>query len=155
MAQSILIFDFGTNEEAAQQARHKVDGWKQAFRLGDKLLLKFDREESAATAPKDGEEASADGAPKPAAKAAAKGKGGAKKTPAKARPQAENEETAEPAARVRVFLRLAFSDHEKLSYQRWLDRIPTEEPFKSVQGETVRSGQSDFEKASEQFEALD
>ncbi len=48
MAQSILIFDFGTNEEAAQQARHKVDGWKQAFRLGDKMLLKFHREESAA-----------------------------------------------------------------------------------------------------------
>ena len=45
MAQSILIFDFGTNEEAAQQARHKVDGWKQAFRLGDKMLLKFEREE--------------------------------------------------------------------------------------------------------------
>jgi hypothetical protein len=34
MAQSIFVFDFGTNEEAAQQARHKVEGWKQGFRLG-------------------------------------------------------------------------------------------------------------------------
>lgn len=155
MAQSILIFDFGTNEEAAQQARHKVDGWKQAFRLGDKLLLKFEREESDAEAQKDGDGTPADVAPKAAAKASGKGKGSAKKTPAKARAKADSEEKAEPAARVRVFLRLAFPDHEKLSYQRWLDRIPTEEPFKFAQGETVRSGQSEFEKASEQFEALD
>ena len=46
MAQSILIFDFGTNEDAAQQARHKVDAWQQGFRLGKKILLKFDRKES-------------------------------------------------------------------------------------------------------------
>jgi hypothetical protein len=155
MAQSILIFDFGTNEQAAQQARHKVDGWKQAFRLGDKLLLKFEREESDAEARKDGDGAPAAVASTAAAKASGKGKGSAKKTPAKARAKADGEEKAEPAARVRVFLRLAFSDHEKLSYQRWLDRIPTEEPFKSAEGETVRSGQSEFEKASEQFEALD
>ena len=46
MAQSYLIFDFGTNEEAAQQARHKLEGWKQAFRLNKKLQLKFEREET-------------------------------------------------------------------------------------------------------------
>jgi hypothetical protein len=153
MAQSILIFDFGTNEEAAQQARHKVDGWKQAFRLGDKLLLKFDREEPVSE--KDGKGASGEESPKTAARASGKAKRGAKKTATKARPKSENEDEPGPAARVRVFVRLAFSDHEKLSYQRWLDRIPTEEPFKSAQGETVRSGQSEFEKASEQFEALD
>lgn len=150
MAQSILIFDFGADEEAAQQARHKVDGWKQAFRLGDKLLLKFEREESAAEPEKDGDEASE----KPV-KASGKGKSASRKTSAKVGAKAEKEEKAGPAARVRVFVRLAFSDHEKLSYQRWLDRIPTEEPFKSVESETVRSGQSEFEKASEQFEALD
>src|ERR1700719_942904 len=49
MAQSILVFDFGSNEEAAQQARHKVAAWAQSFRLGKKILLKFDREESSAT----------------------------------------------------------------------------------------------------------
>ena len=47
MAQAILIFDFGTNEEAAQQARHKIEGWKQGFRLGDKMICKFEREELA------------------------------------------------------------------------------------------------------------
>jgi hypothetical protein len=157
MAQSILIFDFGTNEEAAQQARHKVDGWKQAFRLGDKMLLKFDREEPAAGAEEDGEHAAAEEPPKSAAKASGKAKGSTKKASAKAgtKAETENEEKTEAAARVRVFLRLAFSDHEKLSYQRWLDRIPTEEPFKSAQGGTVRSGQSEFEKTSERFEALD
>ncbi len=46
MAQSILIFDFGTNEDAAQQARLKVDAWQQGFRLGKKILLKFDRKAS-------------------------------------------------------------------------------------------------------------
>jgi hypothetical protein len=155
MAQSILIFDFGTNEEAAQQARHKVDGWKQAFRLGDKLLLKFEREEPA-TLEKDGD-AAAEESPKTTAKASSKAKGTNKRPSAKAgaKAEGEKEEKAEPAGRVRVFLRLAFSDHEKLSYQRWLDRIPAEEPFKSAPGETVRSGQSEFEKTSEQFEALE
>ena len=37
MAYSFLIFDFGSNEEAAQQARHRIDGWKQGFRLDKKL----------------------------------------------------------------------------------------------------------------------
>src|SRR5579859_198075 len=43
MAESILTFDFGTNEEGAQQARHKIEGWKQGFRLGSKMILKFER----------------------------------------------------------------------------------------------------------------
>jgi len=157
MAQSILIFDFGTNEEAAQQARHKVDGWKQAFRLGDKLLMKFDREEAAP-----GQAAAAAAPPGTTAKVAAakpsgKAKAGAaaKKGGAKAAAKAETEEKAEPAARVRVFVRLAFSDHEKLSYQRWLDRIPIEEPFKSAKGEKVRSGESEFTRVSEKFKSLD
>jgi hypothetical protein len=43
MPQTFLIFDFASNEEAAQQARHKLEGWKQAFRLDKKLLFKFER----------------------------------------------------------------------------------------------------------------
>ncbi len=43
MAESILSFDFGTNEEGAQQARHKIEGWKQGFRLGSKMILNFER----------------------------------------------------------------------------------------------------------------
>jgi len=43
MAQTYMIFDFGTNEELAQQARHKIEGWKQGFRLGEKMSMKFHR----------------------------------------------------------------------------------------------------------------
>src|SRR5260370_28913075 len=46
MAHSYMRFDFGTDEEKAQQARHKLDGWKQAFRLDKRLLYKLDRPES-------------------------------------------------------------------------------------------------------------
>ena len=75
MAPSILIFDFGTNEDAAQQARHKVEAWKQGFRLGNKIAFKFEREE---IAEEDSAEAAgkADGETK--AGAEAKAEGGAK-----------------------------------------------------------------------------
>src|SRR5580765_3189549 len=43
MANSFIICDFGTNEDAAQQARHKLENWKQAFHLGKKLEYKFER----------------------------------------------------------------------------------------------------------------
>ena len=138
MAQSILIFDFGTNEEAAQQARHKVEGWKQGFRLGNKILLKFERVETEPKPAGDGEEA------KPAhGKKAAHKKSSAK------------EEKDAASAQIKILVRLDFSDHEKLSYQRWLDRIPTEEPFKSAKAETVRNVDASFGKAAERFESLD
>jgi len=137
MAHSYLIFDFGADEEAAQQARHKLEAWKQGFRLGTKLLLKFEREELPENAKdKDG----------PAAKSAAPKK--------KSAAHAQDEKSASPA-HVRLFVRLDFSDHEKLSHQRWLDRIPAEEPFKSVDAETVRATDPDFAKTAELFEALD
>src|SRR2546427_7503257 len=47
MAHSYIRFDFGTDEEKAQQARHKLDGWRQAFRLDKKLQYKVDRPDSA------------------------------------------------------------------------------------------------------------
>jgi hypothetical protein len=130
MAHTFLIFDFGTDEDTAQQARHKVEGWKQAFRLGNKILLKFEREESEE---KDG--------------GAAKHSGEKKKSAAK-------EAKAESSASVRLFIRLDFSDHEKLSHQRWLDRIPAEEPFKSVKSEIVHHSDPLFDKTSGLFDAL-
>jgi hypothetical protein len=139
MAQSIFICDFGTNEEAAQQARHKIDGWKQGFRLGNKMMLKFEREEIEAK--DDGEEVAV--AAKPAKKAAQK-KSAEKK-----------DEGAEVPSRVKLLLRLDFSDHEKLTHQRWLDRIPNEEPFKSAKIEAVRSGDPEHAKVAERFESLD
>ncbi len=134
MAQSIFVFDFGTNEEAAQQARHKIEGWKQGFRLGNKMTLKFEREDVAAEG--NGNE-----------EAAAK--------PAKKKSAAKTDEGTEGAARVRLLVRLDFSEHEKLSHQRWLDRIPNEEPFKSAKAETIRSGDPEHPKVAERFDSLD
>lgn len=164
MAQSILVFDFGANEDAAQQAKHKVEAWKQGFRLGNKMLLKFDREENASDGPAAVDDAEAAEPPKAAATApkGGKKKAGGKtggqsggKANAKAAAEPEQSETPESNGKVRLLLRLDFSDHEKLSHQRWLDRIPTEEPFKSASGETIRTGDPEFAKTAERFESLD
>lgn len=109
MAQSYVIFDFGTDEEAAQQARHRVEAWRQAFRLGDKMQLKFERR---VPEKKDGPE------------------------------------------QIRVLVRLDFSDHEKLSHQRWLERLQMEAPFKDASPEVVRGGDVGFFKTGELFDSL-
>jgi hypothetical protein len=141
MAQSIFVFDFGTNEEAAQQARHKIESWKQGFRLGNKMLVKFEREEL--PEPDEVE----DGA---STKHAAAGKKAATKKSSE-----KSEKKEEGSGRVALLVRLDFSDHEKLSHQRWLDRVPNEEPFKSAKGETLRTGDPEFPKAAERFESLE
>jgi hypothetical protein len=123
MAHDFLIYDFGTDEETAQQARHKVDSWAQGFRLGKKILLKFERENPSS------EE-------------------GTKK------PEKGNKATVAKAVKVRAFVRLDFSSHEKLSHQRWLERIPTEEPFKSAKGKVVRPGDPAHGETAETFEKL-
>jgi hypothetical protein len=150
MAYSFLIFDFGGNEEVAQQARHKIDGWKQGFRLGKKLELKFDRKEPEAMSAGASEESS------PAAKAASKTKG-QPKSKAKSGDNAgpASSAKAEPLAQIRLIVRLDFSDHEKLSHQRWVERIPAEEPFKTAHSEIVRAGHPEFETTAEMFESLD
>ncbi|MCL4524804.1 MAG: hypothetical protein M1453_04645 [Acidobacteria bacterium] len=109
MAQSYLIFDFGANEQAAQQARHKLEGWKQAFRLGNKIVFKFDREP----------------------------------------PEKKN-----GGEQIRILVKLDFSDHEKLSLHRWLERIPAEEPFKSASLRVQRAGEDGYATTAERFEAL-
>ena len=111
MAQSFLIFDFGTDEEAAQEARHRIDRWKQAFRLDKKLLLKFDREEP--------------------------------------------EEEKGNGQRIRMIVRLDFSDHEKLSQQRWLDRIPSEAPFKEAHPKLIRQSDDEFAPTTKRFDELE
>ncbi len=134
MAESILTFDFGTNEEGAQQARHKIEGWKQGFRLGGKMVLKFERDQDGAS----------------------KGQSSKKEATAKkSAGKAEGEDETKSSGRVRLLVRLNFSDHEKLSHQRWLDRIPAEEPFKSVKTETVRTGDPEFPNLAELFDSLD
>lgn len=110
MAQSYLIFDFVTNEEFAQQARQRLEGWRQAFRLTNKLEFKLDR--------------------KP------------------------GEKPGDPEL-IRILVRLDFSDHEKLSYQRWLERIPSESPFKEASPKIVGSGEADFADTVKLFDSLD
>jgi hypothetical protein len=141
MAYSFLVFDFGGNEDAAQQARHRIEGWKQAFRLDKKLQVKFDRGEPV-TAPE------APPAAPPKGKAATKSKSAGKSDSKSA------EATVEPT-QIHVIVRLDFSDHEKLSRQRWLDRIPAEEPFKSAHPKIVRGDESEFQATSDLFDSLD
>jgi hypothetical protein len=136
MAHSYLVFDFGTDEQTAQQARHKIEAWKQGFRLGNKMLLKFERVEP------EGQHA------------AAKAEGAKRKASAKGEKN-EKSEKSDAASNIRVLVRLDFSDHEKLSQQRWLDRIPTEDPFKSAECEIIRQPDAEFEETDELFESLD
>lgn len=150
MSYSFLIFDFGSNEEIAQQARHRIEGWKQAFRLDKKLQVKFDRREPA-TAPE-----AAPAPPLKTAKAASKGKG---KSGAKAKPEPKPDSKPDQApvepSQINVIVRLDFSDHEKLSHNRWLERVPSEEPFKNANPKIFRTGDPEFRVTSELFDSLD
>jgi hypothetical protein len=150
MPSSYLIFDFGGDEQNAQQARHKLESWKQGFRLGDKLAIKFEREQAEPN--EDGEAEEIEGAPK---ERADEGKrGGKKKAPGKRQKSKESGDDPESSGNVRLIIRLNFSDHEKLSLQRWLDRIPTEEPFKAVDAKVVRHNDPDFAMTNQLFEEL-
>jgi hypothetical protein len=152
MAHSYIRFDFGTDEEKAQLARHKLDGWRQAFRLDKKLQYKVDRPESASVAAASKPEPSAP-PEKSKAKSAEKAKGKA----AFAKSSAPSAEKPSPAAngKVSLLVRLYFSSHEKLSEQRWLDRIPSEEPFKSASPKVVHYNDPEFESTDKQFETLE
>jgi hypothetical protein len=110
MAQTYLIFDFGTSEDVALQARHRLDSWRQAFHLTNKLEYKLERNA-----------AKKDDAPD----------------------------------HLKLIVRLDFSDHEKLSHQRWVDRIPSEPPFKDASPKVVRPGESDFAGSVKLFDSLD
>jgi len=127
MAHTFLIFNFGTDEEAAQQARHRIEGWKQGFRLGKKVEFKFDRQ-----SPEKNEKPEADD---------------------EARPKSKKKESEEEG-KVRLVVRLDFSNHEKHLAQTWVDRIPADDAFKSVKSEVIHHNQSAFEKISELFDSL-
>jgi hypothetical protein len=146
MAHIYLLFDFAQDEEKAQQARHKLEGWKQAFRLDKKLLYKVERS--------GGDAAEADGDAK-AAKAAKDATTEKRKGKGKAAAKAEaTPETAAAKEDIKLFVRLAFSGHEKLSEQRWVDRIPAEEPFQGASPKVVKSGDEAFAATEKQFEEL-
>ncbi|MCL6481006.1 MAG: hypothetical protein K6U02_04700 [Firmicutes bacterium] len=109
MPQSYLIFDFGADEPAGQQARHRIEAWRQAFRLGEKMQWKFER---SSTTEHDGPE------------------------------------------QIRLLVRLDFSEHERLSHQRWLERLQTEAPFRNAKLEVVRPGDAALESTAARFDAL-
>jgi hypothetical protein len=159
MAHTYMLFDFA-NEEKAQEARHRLETWKQAFRLDKKLLYKLDRGDaaepaddgagetetgSAAKSGKGGKGAKADKAAKTTAKSGAK-------TGHKAGGESDSTETSGP---VKLLVRLYFSGHEKKSEQQWLERIPTDEHFKAASPKVVQEGQSGFDEALSHFEGLE
>jgi hypothetical protein len=129
MHNTFLVFDFGANEEAAQQARHKLEGWRQAFRLDKKLQFKFDRVEAAAAR--------------------------AENPDSKAKSKMKAAETAEASGKVKLLVRLYFSGHEKLSHQRWVDRIPSEEPFKGASPKRLGQDEPGFDSIEEKFQDLE
>jgi hypothetical protein len=139
---TILIFDFETDEDAAQKARHRVEGWKQGFRLGDKLTLRFERGEAA------------DGATDEPGGGESKGREGNVEKSHNARHVAESEAVT-AANGVRVAVLLHFSGHEKLSYQRWLERVPGEDPFNGRKLETVSDDDDKFAATAEWFDSLE
>jgi len=133
MAHIYMQFDFGKDEEKAQAARHKLETWKQAFRLDKKLLYKLARTEDATAA--------AVPAEKPEkAKGKSKSKG--------------KEEPATPAENVKLLVRLAFSNHEKLSEERWVQRIPGEDAFQAAKPEVVKPGDANFAGVEKAFDEL-
>ncbi|GAC1633535.1 MAG: hypothetical protein NVS9B14_08440 [Candidatus Acidiferrum sp.] len=143
MAHIYLTFDFGKDEEKAQQARHKLDSWKQAFKLDKKMQGKFDRQEDGAAA------STPEASEKPAKKTEAKGgKGKLKADP-------EPTKLAAPATDIKLILRLALPNHEKLTEQRILKRISTEEPFASASPKTIKQGEAAFADVDSRFEALE
>lgn len=159
MAHTYLLFDFGSDEEKAQQARHKLESWKQAFRLDKKLLYKLDRGESeaaeSANAAEETEPRQAKGS-----KASPKSADASKSAPkSKTKSKSKVSDSAEPAApsngKVNLVVRLYFSGHEKLTEQRWLDRIPHEEPFRDASPHIVRQGEPQFDELVQQFESLE
>jgi len=153
MAHIYMTFDFGTDETKAQQARHKLDGWKQAFRLDKKLIYKFERE-----AP-EGDGAAPAAAKKETAKAEKPAKAGKARKASGSKAKTPEEEklasAAAPAGPVKLHLRLAFSGHEKMTEERWLKRIPTEEPFKETAHETVLPSDLTFAEMEGRFESLE
>jgi hypothetical protein len=153
MAHIYMSFDFGTDEEKAQQARHKLEMWKQAFRLDKKLLYKFERESDETAAPEDAARKVEE-----SEEAAKKGKGSKSGKPtshSKKKPELDDSGEAAPNGNVKLYLRLAFSGHEKMTEERLLKKFPAEEPFSGLSPKAVKDGDAEFEKLEEKFDALE
>ena len=145
MSQTYLLFDFGSDEEKVQQARHKLESWKQAFRLDKKLQYKLERAQPETS------DAVAQPEPEPPKQEKAKPAKGKSKSKAKS----SDASAAENHGPVKLLVRLYFSGHEKLSEQRWLDRIPAEEPFKGASPKIIRENEPRFDDTLKLFDTLE
>jgi hypothetical protein len=105
MAHTYLLFDFGTDEQKAQLARHKLEGWKQAFRLDKKLQYKLEREEDETKA---GTEQSAKPAEPPKAEKT-KSKAAKSKTKQKSKETEASEEAPASNGKVNLLVRTALA----------------------------------------------
>jgi hypothetical protein len=154
MAHTYMTFEF-PSEEKAQEARHKLERWKQAYRLDKKLQVKFDRGDEAID---ETESAAAEPEPVHDEKKGAKSKSVAKSAKAaKSKKSDDSEEDDEPAdsSPVKLFVRLYFSAHEKLSEQQWLDRIPADELFKVANPQVINEKDAAFDDTLNQFDDLE
>jgi hypothetical protein len=151
MAHIYFSFDFGTDEEKAQLARHKLEMWKQAFRLDKKMLYKFERESDAEASSEDGAEKTEE-TEKPAKGKSSKA--GKSKSGGKKKEDADGEGDA-PTGNVKLYLRLAFSGHEKMTEERLLKKIPSEEPFSEFSPKAVKDQDAEFGELEAKFDSLD
>jgi hypothetical protein len=142
MAHIYMQFDFASDEEKAQLARHKLEVWKQAFRLDKKLLYKFERSGETGSA-EDSEVAKPE---------TSKAKSHVKPKSAQ---KASKRDESKDGGNVHLLVRLGFSGHEKLSEHRWVERIPTEEPFVSASPVTVKPDDTQFADFQKRFENLE
>jgi hypothetical protein len=150
MAHIYFSFDFGTDEEKAQQARHKLEMWKQAFRLDKKMLYKFERESDAEASSEDGAGKAEETEKAKKSKAA---KAGKPKSRGKKKEDADGGEA--PTGNVKLYLRLAFSAHEKMTEERLLKKIPSEEPFSELSPKAVKNEDAEFAELEAKFDSLD
>jgi len=151
MAHTYMVFEF-PNEEKAQQARHKLEGWKQAFRADKKVQVKFDRGDEAAETEAAAEpEAAHEEKKEPKAKSSTKGA----KTAKSKKSEKSEEETAADSGPVKLLVRLYFSGHEKITEKQWLDRIPADELFKVAHPHVVHEKDATFDDTNKQFDTLE
>lgn len=155
MAHTYMIFDF-PGEEVAQQARHKLETWKQAFRLDKKLQYKLDRGEELDAADQESDD-EAEPEAKPAAKSAKTAKPGkASKSKGKAGSKSDDEsdDAVADSGPVKLLVRLYFSGHEKMSEKRILDKINGDDLFRNASHRVAEEGKAGFAEALAEFDRL-
>jgi hypothetical protein len=141
-----MSFDFGTDEEKAQLARHKLEMWKQAFRLDKKLLYKFERSGGEGDLTKESAE------PDEQSRKPSKVKSG---KAAKSKGKDKSPEAPAANGNVKLYLRLAFSGHEKMTEDRLLKQFRSGEPFNELSSKPVKDGEAGFSELEAKFDSLE